>query len=144
MGYSILTTGAVSVRVLPQCPMNSGNVHSGSVLFGGHKLPFDDFWQAFFWRFLTVSCWSNFSMVYLILPPLIFGRNTCLLKFQGKSPLDFHVTVGLPINLRNKLNKWTLLDRKVRSHFIRAKHYQHHINLSQHVKWQTSCHSTNI
>ena len=37
---------------------------------------------------------------------------------------------SLPINLRNK---WTLLNRKVSSHFVRAKQYQYHINLYQHL-----------
>ena len=74
-------------------------------------------------------------------PPPIFGRNTCSWKCYGKSPQGFHITVGLPINFRNKRS---LLDKKVMSHFARAKHYQHYINLYQHLKWQTSCHGTNI
>ena len=56
-------------------------------------------------------------------------------------PLGFRVTMDLPINIRKK---WKLLDRRVRSHFVRAKHYQHLINLCQHLKWQTPCHGTNI
>ena len=55
-------------------------------------------------------------------------------------PLGFHV-----LRVYSKVRKkWTLLDEKLGNHFVITKHYQHHINLCQHLKWQTSCHGTNI
>ena len=90
-------------------------------------------------NFMTVPCWSNFSMMYFI--PPCFWYIYVLVEMVGQFSLGFHVTPGLPINFRTK---WTLLDKKVRSHFVRAKHYQQHINLCQHLKWQTSCHGSNI
>ena len=106
VGCNILMTGAV--RVLPQCPMNKGNVCSVS----GSSLGTTSFLMPISDSTMLIKL---FQVVLLSPPPPIFGRNTC-----SWSGLSFHITTGLPINYRNK---WMLLDRKVRSHFVRDKHY---------------------
>ena len=126
--YSILTTGAV--MVLAQCPMNSGNARSvsdSSLENTSFLRPISDC--------TIMPCWSLIKLVHVNFIPTVFSRNICSLRCYGKFPLGFHRTASLPINIRKK---WTLLDRKVRRHFERAKHYQHYINLCQHLKWQTS------